>query len=110
MAAVVGLAALAEAAGVPFEIPDGGEAIPLPGFGTMTGVFSVVGIAVAAALLRWSARASTRFVQVAVTLTALSLAAPLLSGGSTSTVVALVVLHVVAASVMIPSLSRVLRA
>jgi uncharacterized protein DUF6069 len=110
MAAVVVVAALAAAVGVTFEVPDGGPAIPLPGFGTMTGIFSVVGIAIAAALRRWSARPATRFVQVAVTLTALSLVAPLVSGGSTSTVVALMVLHLVAASVMIPSLTRVIRA
>ena len=48
-------AALAEAVGVDFEVPDGGEAIPLPGFATMTGFFSVVGVVIAAALLRWSA-------------------------------------------------------
>ncbi len=44
-----------------------------------------------------------------MTLTALSLLAPLLSGGSASTVVALVVLHLVAASVMVPALTRSLR-
>ena len=76
----------------------------------MTGIFSVVGIAISAALLRWSARPATRFTHVAVTLTALSLVAPLLSGGSASTVVALVVLHLVAASVMVPALTRSLRA
>src|SRR5690349_7858347 len=77
-------AALAQAVGVDFEIPDGGEAIPLPGFAVMTGIFSVVGIAIAAVLLRWSARPADRFVQTAVTLTAISLIAPLISSANTA--------------------------
>ena len=48
-------AALAQAAGVDFEVPDGGATIPLSGFAVVTGFFSVVGIVIAAALLRWSA-------------------------------------------------------
>ena len=56
MVATVGGAALARALGVDFELPDGGETIPLPGFAVVTGLFSVVGIVIAAALLRWSAR------------------------------------------------------
>jgi len=103
-------ATLAEAVGVDFEVPDGGEAIPLPGFATMTGFFSVVGVVIAAALLRWSARPAERFVQTAVSLTAISLVAPLISGGNTATIIALLVLHLVAATVMIPALARSLRA
>jgi Family of unknown function (DUF6069) len=103
-------AALAEAVGVDFEVPDGGEAIPLPGFATMTGFFSIVGVVIAAALLRWSARPAERFVQTAVSLTAISLVAPLISGGNTATIIALLVLHLVAATVMIPALARSLRA
>ena len=109
MVATTLAAALAQAVGVDFEIPDGGEAIPLPGFAVMTGFFSVVGIVIAAALLRWGARPAERFVQTAVSLTAISLVAPFLSGANTATVVALLVLHLVAAAVMIPSLARSLR-
>jgi len=102
-------AALAQALGVDFEVPDGGEAIPLPGFAVVTGFFSVVGVVIAAALLRWSARPAERFVQTAVTLTAISLIAPLLSGADTATITALLGLHLVAATVMIPTLARRLR-
>ena len=49
--ATTAAAALAEAAGVDFEIPDGGQAIPLPGFAVMTGFFSVVGVDIAAAVM-----------------------------------------------------------
>jgi hypothetical protein len=108
-AATTGGAALAHAAGVDFEIPDGGEAIPLPGFAVMTGLWSVAGVVIAAALLRWSARPARRFVQATVALTALSLVPPLLSGANAATVVALVVLHLVPAAVMIPTLAQSLR-
>ena len=76
----------------------------------VTGFFSVVGIAIAAALLRWSARPADRFVLTAVTLTAISLVPPLLSGADIATITALLGLHLVAASVMIPTLALSLRA
>jgi hypothetical protein len=109
MVATTLVAALEQAVGVDFEVPDGGEAIPLAGFAVVTGVFSVVGIVIAAALLRWSARPAQRFVQTGVTLTAISLLPPLLSEANTATTAALVGLHLVAATVMIPTLARSLR-
>jgi hypothetical protein len=102
-------AALAQAVGVDFEVPDGGETIPLSGFAVVTGFFSGVGIVIAAALLRWSARPAKRFVQTAVSLTAISLVPPLLSGANTATTTALIGLHLIAATVMIPTLARSLR-
>jgi hypothetical protein len=98
-------AALARAVGVDFEIPDGGETIPLPGFAVVTGVFSAVGTVIAAALRRWSARPAERFVWTAVSLTAISLVAPLLSGADGATITALLGLHLVAATVMVPALA-----
>jgi hypothetical protein len=109
MVATVLAAALAQAVGVDFEVPDGGETIPLSGFAVVTGFFSVVGVVIAAALLRWSARPAERFVRTAVTLTAISLVPPLLSGADTATTTALLGLHLVAATVMIPTLARSLR-
>ena len=109
MVATTLAAALAQAVGVDFEVPDGGEAIPLSGFAVVTGFFSVVGIVIAAALLRWSARPPELFVRTAVSLTAISLVAPLLSGASPTTIAALVGLHLVAATVMIPALAWSLR-
>jgi hypothetical protein len=102
-------AALAQAVGVDFEVPDGGETIPLPGFALVTGFFSVVGIVIAVALLRWSAHPARRFVWTAGSLTAISLVAPLLSGADPATVAALLGLHLVPAAVMIPALARILR-
>jgi hypothetical protein len=103
-------AALAQALGADFEVPDGGEAIPLSGFAVVTGFFSVVGIVIAVALLRWSARPAARFVWTAVSLTAISWVPPLLSGANTATTIALLGLHLVPATVMIPTLARSLRA
>jgi len=110
MVATTLAAALAHAAGVDFEVPDGGETIPLPGFAVMTGFFSIVGTVIAVALLRRSARPAQRFVCTAVSLTAISLVAPLLSGANTATTAALIGLHLVAATVMIPTLARRLAA
>ena len=109
MVATTLAAALARAVGVDFEVPDGGETIPLPGFAMVTCFFSVVGVVIAAALLRWSARPAERFVWTAVSLTAISLVPPLLSGADAATITALLGLHLVPASVMIPTLARSLR-
>ncbi|MET9735477.1 DUF6069 family protein [Streptomyces sp. NPDC006458] len=102
-------AALAQAVGVDFEVPDGGEAIPLSGFAVVTGSFSVVGIVIAVALRRRSARPAERFVWTAVSLTAISFVPPFLSGANTATAAALLGLHLVPATVMIPTLARSLR-
>ena len=109
MAATTVAAALAQAVGVDFEVPDGGEAIPLSGFAVVTGFFSVVGIVIAAALLRWSARPAERFMWTAVSLTVISFVPPLLSGANSATIAALLGLHLIAATVMIPTLARSLR-
>ncbi|MEV0238493.1 DUF6069 family protein [Streptomyces sp. NPDC050674] len=109
MVATTLAAALAQAVGVDFEVPDGGETIPLSGFAVVTGFFSVVGIVIAVALRRWSARPAQRFVWTAVSLTAISLVPPLLSGANTATTTALLGLHLVPAAVMIPTLTRSLR-
>ena len=69
MVATTLVAALARAVGVDFEIPDGGETIPLAGFTVVTGFFSFVGVVIAVALLRWSARPAERFVWTTVPLT-----------------------------------------
>lgn len=109
MVATTLAAALAQAVGVDFAVADGDEAIPLSGFAVVTGFFSVVGIVIAVALLRWSARPVERFVWTSVSLTAISLVPPLLSGADTAATIALLGLHLIAAAVMIPALARSLR-
>ncbi|MCG5449388.1 DUF6069 family protein [Micromonospora hortensis] len=110
MAGTTLAAALARSAGVDFEIPDDGETIPLSGVTVVTGFFSFVGVVIAAALPRWSARPADRFGWTALALTALSLVPPLISGANAATITALLGLHLVAAAVMIPVLVRSLRA
>jgi hypothetical protein len=83
MVATTLAAALARAAGVDFELPHGAAPIPRPGFAVLTGLCSAVGVVIAAALLRWSARPAARFVRTALALTAISLAAPPLLSGRT---------------------------
>jgi hypothetical protein len=109
MVATTVAAALARAVGVDFEVPDGGETIPLSGFAVVTGFFSAVGVVIAVALLRWSARPAERFMWTAGSLTLISLLPPLLSGANTATTATLIGLHLVAATVMIPTLARSLR-
>ena len=104
------LAAAAAAAGVDFEVPAGGETIPVPGIAVVTGFFSAVGVVIAAALQRWSAHPAERFRWVALSLTAVSLVPPILAGADTATTITLIGLHLAAASVMIPALVRALRA
>ncbi|MFI5708737.1 DUF6069 family protein [Kribbella sp. NPDC051620] len=110
MAASTLAAALAQAVGVDFEVPAGGETIPLAGFAVVTGFFSAVGVVIATAFLRWSARPAKRFVWTAGSLTAISLVPPLLAGTDAAATGALVALHLIAATVMIPTLTRSLRA
>ena len=109
MVATALAAALARAAGVDFDVPEGGETIPVTGVAVVTGFFSLVGTVIAAALLRWSARPADRFLWTAVTLTVVSLVPPVLSGANAATTISLVGLHLVAAAVMIPPLTRSLR-
>lgn len=100
-------AALAKSAGVAFEID--GEVIPTAGFTSVTTAFCLVGVALAAALARWSRDPARRFVQVTVPLVAVSLVPPWTVGADTSTALTLTALHLVAAAVMIPVQARALR-
>jgi hypothetical protein len=109
MVATTLVAALARAAGVDLEVPDGGETIPLSGVAVLTGFFSLVGLVIAVALLRWSTRPAARFVATTVSLTLVSLVPPLLADADAPTTATLLVLHLVPAAMMIPALARGLR-
>ena len=109
MAATAVVAAFARALGVDFAVSNSDETIPVSGIAVVTGFFSVVGVIIAAALLRWSTRPAEWFVRTAVTLAAISLVPPVLLGEDAATATALVGLHLIAATVMIPTLARSLR-
>ena len=100
------MGALLRATGVDFELPDGGESIPLSGFAFVTFVFTMIGLAIAAVLRRRSQRPRTTFVRVTVALTALSLVPPFFQDADAGTVTGLVVLHLTAAAIAIPALAR----
>ncbi|KQV74565.1 hypothetical protein ASC61_05850 [Aeromicrobium sp. Root344] len=104
MAATTVVAAVLRAAGVDLEIS--GEAIPLSGVAVVTGFFSLIGVGLAVALHRWSARPAERFAWISVSLTAISLVPPLIADADTGTSWTLVGLHLIAAAVMIPTLVR----
>ncbi|MEV4490032.1 DUF6069 family protein [Micromonospora coxensis] len=103
---VTAVAALAMAAGVDFELPDGGESIPLLGFTQLTFTLSVVGILVALAIRRWASRPARTWVSTAVALTALSLVPPFLVGADVATECTLVLAHLIAAAIVIPVIAR----
>jgi hypothetical protein len=105
--AVVTVAAIASSAGV--ALGAGGESIPLAGFATVTAFFSLVGIVLAAALRRWASRPRRTFVQVTATLTALSLVPPFLIHADAASVAVLLVLHLIAAAIVVPTLASRLR-
>ena len=109
MVATAVAASLARAVGVDFEVPEGGETIPVTGVAVVTGFFSLVGTVIAAGLLLWNARPAERFVWTAVSLTLVSLVPPFVSGANAATTATLLGLHLVAATVMIPPLTRSLR-
>jgi peptidoglycan/LPS O-acetylase OafA/YrhL len=108
--AVTAVAALAMAVGVDFELPDGGESIPLAAFTQLTFAFSVVGILLALAIRRRASRPARIWVRTAAALTALSLVPPFLVGADLATECTLVLAHLVAAAIVIPVIARRLAA
>lgn len=101
-------AALAQAVGVDFHLSGVAEPIPVAGFGVMTAIWCVVGLVIALVVRRLSASPDRRWVQVAVTLTGLSLLPPVLTGAEPTTIVTLMALHLVAAVLVIPPMALAL--
>lgn len=97
----------ARAAGVDFQVA-GGEAIPVSGIAFVTAVLSAAGVVVAVALQHWSDRPVQWWVRTTVVLTALSLVPPFLAGADAATTVTLVVLHLLAAALVVPVVARTL--
>ena len=106
-AATTAVAAIAHAAGVSLALD--GEPIPLMGFASLTLMFSLIGIVLAAALRRWAGSPRTAFVRTTVALTALSLVPDLLVSAAAETRVTLMATHLVAAAIVIPAVAKRLR-
>lgn len=105
-AAVVNLVVVAIAHGldVSFEVPRG-EAIPLIAFPQMTLFAAIVGVGLAAVLVRRARRPRSVFLTVTVALSALSLLPPVLVHTDTATRLVLEFTHLVAALIVIPAIA-----
>jgi hypothetical protein len=102
------VAAAGSFAGISLDIS--GEPIPVPGFGTLTAMFSVVGLVLALVLARTARSPRTAFVRTTLVLTALSFVPDVLADAATTTKLLLMLTHVVAAAIVIPAVARRLAA
>jgi hypothetical protein len=102
--ATTAVAAGGHAAGISLDM--GGEPLPVLGFAMLTAVFSLVGLALAAVLSRWSRRPRTIFVRTTVVLTALSLVPDAIADSGPATKALLMMTHLIAAAIVIPALAR----
>lgn len=103
-AVTTALAAGAAAAGVTFADPTGAS-IPLAGFAQLTFVFSMMGVALAAVLARRGRRPQQTFVRTTVVLTLLSLVPDATFGFDVPSAITLMLLHIVAAVMVVPALA-----
>jgi len=101
--ATTGVAVAADAIGVPIKIA--GESIPMAGFAQLTLFFSAVGIVLASVMARRSTHARDLFVKTTLALTALSIVPDMLADAQTATKLTLILTHVVAAAIVIPTLA-----
>jgi hypothetical protein len=101
--ATTGAAALARAAGVSFG--DAPDTIPLWSFAQLTIVFSLLGVAIAAVLARKARRPRSTFVRTTVVLVILSFVPDAIAGFDLASALSLMLIHVVAASIVIPALA-----
>jgi peptidoglycan/LPS O-acetylase OafA/YrhL len=98
------LASLASAAGVSFA-DSTGASIPIAGFTQLTLAFSLVGVAIAALLARKARRPRPTFVRTSVALVALSFVPDLTFGFDADSAATLIMLHTVAAVIVVPTLA-----
>ncbi|MEU0096065.1 DUF6069 family protein [Kribbella sp. NPDC006257] len=106
-AATMIVAAVGHAAGISLDMA--GEPVPVAGFGTLTALFSLIGLALAAGLARWAKTPQRTFVRTTIALTVLSFVPDLLSDTAPATKALLMSTHVVAAAIVIPAIARRLR-
>ena len=102
-AATTAGAAVLRAAGVPLAVHG---TIPLASFAQLTFVAAVIGGVLLAVLIRRSSAPRQRFIRIAAGLTALSCVLPLAFADTTASKIALVMLHMLAAAIIVPVLAR----
>ena len=106
--ATAAVAGVGNLAGISLNVS--GAPIPVPGFATLTAVFSLVGLLLALGLRRFARHPRTAFVRTTIALTALSLVPDVLADAATTTKALLMVTHLVAAVIVIPAVARRLAA
>ena len=97
------VAAVMRAAGI--HLAAGGR-IPLAAFAQFTFLGAVLGGLLVAVLNRRSTSPRRRFIQIAVTLTALSCLAPAAAGDDVASKLGLIAIHLLAATIIAPVLAR----
>jgi hypothetical protein len=102
------VAGIGHAAGISLDVS--GEPIPVPGFATLTVIFSLVGLVLAVVLARFARRPRRAFVRITVALTVLSLVPDVLADAASATKALLMLTHLVAATIVIPVIARRLAA
>ena len=103
-AATVAVAVAGRAAGVSLDVS--GAPIPVLGFGVLTALFSLVGLALAAGLSRTVGNPRRAFFRTTVVLTALSLVPDAIADAAPATKALLMLTHLVAAAIVIPAVAR----
>jgi Family of unknown function (DUF6069) len=102
--ATTAVAAAGNAVGISLDMA--GQPIPALGFGTLTAVFSLVGLVLAAVLARIARHPHSTFVRTTVVLTVLSLVPDAIADAGTATKALLMLTHLVAAAIVIPAIAR----
>lgn len=102
-AATTAGAAVLRAAGIPLAARGN---IPLAAFAQLTFIAAVSGGVLLAATIRRSSAPRRRFVRITAGLTALSCVAPVAFADTTASKIALVMLHLLAAAIIVPLLAR----
>ena len=102
------VAAAGNTAGISLNV--GGAPIPVPGFATLTAVFSLVGVVLAVVLSRFARHPRRTFVRTTVVLTVLSFVPDVIAPAAPATKALLMLTHVVAAAIVIPAIARRLSA
>lgn len=98
------VAAAARAADVPLAID--GEQIPLLGFAQLTMACAVIGTVMAVSFAKWARRPQRTFVVTTVALTAVSFVPDLLADATTGSKLVLMLTHLVAAAIVVPTLAK----
>jgi hypothetical protein len=102
--ATTAVAAAGSAAGISLDIA--GEPIPVSGFAVVTAFFSVIGLAIAV-VLSFTARNPRRaWVRTTVALTVLSFVPDLIADAAPGTKALLMLTHLVAAAIVVPTVAR----